>query len=1231
MKYLLPLWLFIIPFTLLAQKLDYPKEISNAEKLITDKKFDLAINAYSRISDSLTSEYGSRDEGVLRVQFVVAYLHFFTNDKQKGYKLINNFLDSFFVQIPIYKKLYYFFDPIIYSTFKVGNLNDTDFILGYLEKSIPATRKTFGETDNDYKLNISEYISLSASFVRMYKFLDAEFQNWNLNETKNQQELNKNYWELYNKWINEKVNVYEKDATLYFYDFIDKSLTASEKYHYNDTISAYYLYVKALQSNNNGNYDLSLKQLVESKNKLEAMNYKEDYYRTIILSIVDLLFTTKDIKSTKEYLTIIENDYEKYTPQQQNNFCLAKIVFDVFQQQGINTLFNINIDSIENKYGCHIDKNILKLFSIGTGNNNKFIELTNSEEDNSDNLDYNYILTNFDVEIYKVQNYYYKNDYTKAKKIIENLKKFLLYLDSIQYDQSNIVYYDMLFQVNVHDSKIKKYTNPNEKSIIYRDLIDKNLKLYYSTPNLPPKYIYDTYDLLETLANNLGLYQKALSYNDTCIYYVDNKLTNEDPTGLIRSMLIDTKMKLSHKLSKINDQEYLDYLIKSFNLYDEKFSSLKLSSIPEILDYAYSLKKSDILKEYTNKYITLVKYEASNQWVFRNISEQEGDFRTWTRNLDDMIYYAENLKFGSQIINDIYALKIGLKSLNVGNITYLANYKQTDSNSYNNIKPLQDLSIKYSKMSLSELNNNKITEDSIAELQKNINFQITKLLQQSSKIPFDINKYNLDSIRNYLKKDECYVFHYYKTSNQDSSRRVKEFTGYRYGFRFNLVNDGIIVESTAEKSPASTVLKPTDRIIQVNNKTISNVKEMSDEVYSSSSMNIAIIRDKDTLNYKLKRDSIFETSNYFDDIFVIIDKYNSEPKVLSYIIKPEDDDKKIWSTLYRNYSEGLKKIYDERTYGIIFKPLFDEIKKYKTVYYSLSGDLNNYNIEQVFDTDSKKYLSDEFDFYSCPTLEDYYQIKKSEDVKISNKNIAIFGNPDFSKFSDALSANTNRSAWEDMSYYYSDSISKVSFSNLPYTKYEIDEINKIGKSNGFIPIVYEGKLCSETNIKNLASPFILHVATHGYYFNNSNNTFVNKYSSISNSLLNTGLILTEAKAKTNELNDGFLSAYEVLDLNLKNTELVVLSACETSLASYNYTGSDVNSLQRSFRMAGTKAVLASKWKVPDEQTGELMTEFYTNWLEKKMTKHQALQQAQLTLRKKYPEPYYWAAWVLYGE
>ena len=132
-----------------------------------------------------------------------------------------------------------------------------------------------------------------------------------------------------------------------------------------------------------------------------------------------------------------------------------------------------------------------------------------------------------------------------------------------------------------------------------------------------------------------------------------------------------------------------------------------------------------------------------------------------------------------------------------------------------------------------------------------------------------------------------------------------------------------------------------------------------------------------------------------------------------------------------------------------------------------------------------------------------------------------------------------------------------------------------------------------------------------------------------NNLFNTALILSEFDKSSQE--DGVLTAFEIMQLDLKNTELVVLSACESANGDASSNGNSSNSLQRAFRLAGAKAVLASKWKVPDQQTQELMVEFYTNWLEKKMTKHMALQQAQMTLSKKYPEPYYWAAWVLYGE
>ncbi len=114
------------------------------------------------------------------------------------------------------------------------------------------------------------------------------------------------------------------------------------------------------------------------------------------------------------------------------------------------------------------------------------------------------------------------------------------------------------------------------------------------------------------------------------------------------------------------------------------------------------------------------------------------------------------------------------------------------------------------------------------------------------------------------------------------------------------------------------------------------------------------------------------------------------------------------------------------------------------------------------------------------------------------------------------------------------------------------------------------------------------------------------------------------------LEDGILTAYEVSQMNLTHTQLVVLSACETGLG--DIRGNEgVYGLQRAFRVAGAKNVLMSLWKVPDLETEQLMTQFYHNWLEKKMPLREALDAAQAVLRKRLPNPYYWAGFVLIGE
>src|SRR6202011_4149055 len=74
--------------------------------------------------------------------------------------------------------------------------------------------------------------------------------------------------------------------------------------------------------------------------------------------------------------------------------------------------------------------------------------------------------------------------------------------------------------------------------------------------------------------------------------------------------------------------------------------------------------------------------------------------------------------------------------------------------------------------------------------------------------------------------------------------------------------------------------------------------------------------------------------------------------------------------------------------------------------------------------------------------------------------------------------------------------------------------------------------------------------------------------------------------------DGSLEVHEVYELDLKKTELVVLSACQTSLGAQS-KGDDIVGLNRAFIYAGTPSVIASLWSVDDQATSQLMTSFYT--------------------------------------
>ena len=111
------------------------------------------------------------------------------------------------------------------------------------------------------------------------------------------------------------------------------------------------------------------------------------------------------------------------------------------------------------------------------------------------------------------------------------------------------------------------------------------------------------------------------------------------------------------------------------------------------------------------------------------------------------------------------------------------------------------------------------------------------------------------------------------------------------------------------------------------------------------------------------------------------------------------------------------------------------------------------------------------------------------------------------------------------------------------------------------------------------------------------------------------------------MEDGVLTAYEIAQMDLSHTELVVLSACETGLG--DIRGNEgVYGLQRAFKIAGARYLVMSLWRVPDLQTQELMTDFYRKWLLQNMTIPDAFRAAQKDMRDKYGHPFFWAGFVL---
>jgi CHAT domain-containing protein len=211
------------------------------------------------------------------------------------------------------------------------------------------------------------------------------------------------------------------------------------------------------------------------------------------------------------------------------------------------------------------------------------------------------------------------------------------------------------------------------------------------------------------------------------------------------------------------------------------------------------------------------------------------------------------------------------------------------------------------------------------------------------------------------------------------------------------------------------------------------------------------------------------------------------------------------------------------------------------------------------------------------------------------------------------------------------------FERLPGTRTEAEAIVALLGGEK----AWTGDRALKGEVLCLRSPRILHLATHGYLvgiagMDSRLHAVLGEPRQARDPLLACGLALAGANWKAGrfcppkEAGDGILTAFEVAGMDLRGTQLVVLSACETELGLLQ-RGDGLLGLRRSFLVAGARTLVSSLWKVPDQATAELMTEFYHHLLAGNSTAV-ALAQAQRALRRRYPaEPVAWGSFVCYGD
>ncbi|KFE63471.1 CHAT domain-containing tetratricopeptide repeat protein [Hyalangium minutum] len=333
-------------------------------------------------------------------------------------------------------------------------------------------------------------------------------------------------------------------------------------------------------------------------------------------------------------------------------------------------------------------------------------------------------------------------------------------------------------------------------------------------------------------------------------------------------------------------------------------------------------------------------------------------------------------------------------------------------------------------------------------------------------------------------------------------------------------------------------------------------------------------------------------------------------------------------------------------YQRVFRPIAPHLGKVQRLFVSPDGQLALVPFAALHD--GRRYLVERMDITYLTSGKE--ALPRPEELPLAN-SVVVLADPQFvpalaapSLDSGGVPALTKRSASVErvLSAQRSEG-SDQPWPSLPGTRKEAETIHRLFPEARLLL----GPAATKEALLTLKPPGILHVATHGFFLEDSTPSGSTRavgyfgaagdagpQQPLADPLLRSGLVLAGTRAppgppRALAREDSLVTALELAGLDLWGTQLVVLSACDTGRGEVRL-GQGVYGLRRALMVAGAESLVTSLWKVDDTVTHQLMALYYQHLLAGE-GRSAALHQAMRTLRQTQPHPHFWAPFILAGQ